>query len=306
MKSRPYRDVPWALSVRDLVLFEAIAREGSISAAARALGVPRGRASRHLQELEALVGVTLLERTTRTQRLTAEGALVLDGAREVLEALDGTFGELQARRREPRGVLRVSAPQLLGQVIMGRVSALLLARHPGLELEVELSNRREPLLGSRFDVALTVGPLPDDGDHGVVASRVGSARLRVYTSPTSSAPRPERPEDLERTPTLTLRQRTFRFVRPADGEAVTVRPARARLQTSDAVVLCELVERGVGAGVLPELAARTRDALEPALPGWEVEPAPIWALYLSGSRRAPRVRALIDAAREVLGDQAQA
>ena len=107
--------------------------------------------------LEADLGVRLFDRSTRALRLTPEGVLLLDRARGMLADIEETRRTLSDRSAAAEGVLRVSAPVLLGQTVLGAVVARILCAYPHLRLEIVLSDRRVDLIEDGFDAAIRVG-----------------------------------------------------------------------------------------------------------------------------------------------------
>lgn len=138
--------------------FSAIAAEGSFAAAARRLGMPKSTISKRIQDLEAALGVKLMERTTRRLSLTAEGALVLARAERIL----ADAGELARALSDPddvavRGHLRLAVPLLFGQAFIGQIVAASRKLYPDLTLEVVLTDSQPDLIEEGFDAAIRVG-----------------------------------------------------------------------------------------------------------------------------------------------------
>lgn len=149
------------IDLEALADFEAAVREGGVSAAARARGQPKQSVSRRLMALEEALGVRLFDRSTRALRLTADGALLHERAGRILADVEDTRRALMDRATDVEGPLRISAPVLLGQTVLGAVAARFVAAHPKVQLDLVLSDRRVDLIEEGFDAAIRVGPVDE-------------------------------------------------------------------------------------------------------------------------------------------------
>ena len=165
----------------DLLLFARVADAGSFSRAAVAAGLPKSTLSRRIAALEAQLGERLLLRTTRRLAVTDFGHGVLEHARQIAADVEAAAALAQHRQAEPSGRLRVSMPSDFGNVVLGQRLADFIARHPTIELELDLSPRRVDLVGENFDVALRMGDLPDD-------ATLAARRLAVFSHGLYAAP----------------------------------------------------------------------------------------------------------------------
>lgn len=169
-------------------MFAQVVDAGSLSSAAQALGRSVSAVSHALAALEAALGQRLLHRSTRRQHLTEAGALYLGHARGLLaaqRAAQDALAELGGGRA--RGTLRVSMPALVGERLLARHLPAFLERHPGLRVEVELSDALSPILAGGFDLAIRVGAQPDATQR---ARRLGAIPVRLVASPSLLASRP--------------------------------------------------------------------------------------------------------------------
>ncbi len=160
--------------------FREVARRGSFSAAARALDLSPASVSKYVAELEARFGVRLFHRTTRKVSLTDAGELLYERSGPVLELIQMTASELQERATHPSGRLTVTAPHALAHAGLPRLLGAYLTRYPKVSLNLSLSNRAPALVEDGVDLALRVGPIPNQNvivrrlvqlDRVVVASR---------------------------------------------------------------------------------------------------------------------------------------
>jgi len=280
------------LRTDDLRLFLRCVSEGSLSAAARAAGIPQAAASRHLQRLESAVGAPVLHRTTRALRPTAQGERLLGLAQAMLAELDALERDLDEGRAEPGGEVHVSAPVLLGQSLGGALAESLAQRHPALRLHLTLTNERVDLLRDGVDVALRVGALPDAS---LVAARLFTARVGAYTA-RRGAEAPRTPDALPSLRWIGLRRdRTLRAEGP-DGARWSGAVALS-FTSDDRAVLVDAALRGLGAALLPTFLGDAQEGLVRLLPAWHFGAVPLHAVWLPEARHDPRVRAVVDACR---------
>ncbi|OJT97628.1 MAG: LysR family transcriptional regulator [Alphaproteobacteria bacterium 65-7] len=159
---------------------------GSLSAAARDIGMSPAMAAKHLNALETRLGVTLVNRTTRRLSLTEAGEIYLDKAEAILADLREAEAEVSARTRKVEGLLRVSAPAAFGALHLGEIIAAFHRQYPAVTVEVGLSDRYVDLLEERWDTAIRIGKLADSG---LVARKLADVRLNICASPAYLAAR---------------------------------------------------------------------------------------------------------------------
>ena len=294
--------------LNDVLVFTRVADLGSFTAAAQRLSLPKSSVSARVARLEARLGARLLERSTRTVRLTAVGARYHEHARRVILELEQAAAAVEQFRSEPSGTLRVSASVVMGQVLLRPVLTEFLRLHPTVQMVVELSNRRVDLLEEGFDLAVRAGTLPDSA---LVARRLGRAGARLYASPAYLKRRgiPRRPADLpdhdllEGSPTLSSAGWTLRHDR---GDAIEQVVARLRLVANDAVVLQAAALEGLGIVSLPTFAVQDDVAagrLKPVLPDWSTRHLDIHAVFPSHKSLSPALRAFVDLTALRLGER---
>jgi DNA-binding transcriptional LysR family regulator len=265
-------------------------------AAARALGVPRSTVSLKVAQLEDHLGVRLLERTTRTVRLTEAGTAYYRQVSPALEALgdaEQTVTDLQA---QPSGRLRITAPIESGQLLLGSVVAEYMRLYPDVRVDVDITNRRVDLIEEGFDLALRAGPMPDSS---LIARKLGPPqRARLYASPAYLRKHraPRRPEDLERHRLLAISTNplTWTFHRRRGLVAVKVRP---HVSSNSLFILRDLAAAGHGITRLPELMGADplrSGALRTILDEFSPPPESLSAVYPSARNLSPKVRAFLE------------
>lgn len=168
---------------------------GSLSSAARDMGMSPAMAAKHLNALEARLGVTLVNRTTRRLSLTEAGQIYLDKAEAILADLREAEAEVSARTRKAEGLLRVSAPAAFGALHLGDIIAAFHRQYPAVTVEVGLSDRYVDLMEERWDMAIRIGKMADSS---LVARKLADVRLNICASPAYLATRgtPRTPADL--------------------------------------------------------------------------------------------------------------
>jgi len=149
------------MQISDVEVFSAIAESGSLSAAARRLGLSPMTVSRRLATLEGELGVRLFHRTTRSVSLTAEGETFLPFATTLLEASEGARVSLKSNAGTASGVLKVTAPSVFGQSVIMPLIPDLLAEHAALRVDLTLSDSFVDIVGLGIDVAIRIATLRD-------------------------------------------------------------------------------------------------------------------------------------------------
>lgn len=163
-----------------LQVFGRVAALGSLSAAARALGMSQSMATKHLAALEARLGVKLVHRTTRRVTLTEAGQRYLESAERILEELERADAVAAAERVEVSGVLRVNAPVSFSVRVLAPLLPAFLARHPALRIDLGLNDRTVNLIDEGWDVAIRIGRLRE-GD--LIARKLAPCRIAVVAAP---------------------------------------------------------------------------------------------------------------------------
>lgn len=184
--------------IDELRVFTAILDAGSLAAAARQLRRSPPAVTRTLAALEERAGVRLIQRTTRQLSATEAGRRLASRAREFLASYAQALSQVSKRGEAPlQGLLRVTAPVPFGTWHVTPLVASFLDAHPGIRIELVLSNANVDLVKERFDVAVRIGPLSDSR---LVARRVGQVRRVLCASPDYLARRgrPRTPTDLRK------------------------------------------------------------------------------------------------------------
>jgi len=278
-------------------LFSSVAELGSFTKAAEREGMTAGAASKQITALETRLQARLLERTTRSVRLTDAGRALLDRIMPWLAEYD-TFEEGVAEARlAPAGLIRISAPVDFGAHQLMEPIAGFMAQWPAVEVRLSLGDRMVDLVNEGFDLAVRIGNLPDSA---LVAKKLAPACMAVIASPAyiAASGMPEHPTDLSKHDVIIDRNKPapqlLRFSREDETAEVRV---KGRLVLNGASASVEAVASGVGIACTPMYAAK--GALEegrviPLLDGWEPEHRHLWAVFPSNRYMTHRVRLLAD------------
>lgn len=281
--------------------FVRVVELGSFSAAATELRRKQSTLSKWVQALEDEMGTTLLERTTRSQRLTEAGQCLLDGARELLERYDETTSRVQMRSPDVRGRLRVSAPVVFGTRHLIPHIASFAAAHPDLEVDLVLDDRYVNLVDDNFDVAIRVGR-PEDSSFRARTLLRSSRWLVASPAYLSTSGEPAGVEGVCDHPALLHSGldsgAVWTFEREGETKRATV---RGRLAANNSEALRQYAIAGLGVALLaPWLVASdcAQGTLVRLLADWTPAPAPVQAVMPPGRFTPPRVRRLLDHLRD--------
>src|SRR5438874_4180934 len=169
-----------ANSLQEMAVFSRVVAAGSLSAAARELGLSPALVSRRLAGLESRLGVRLVNRTTRSLHLTVEGARYYDVCTRVLAEIEEADAEVSAGRVEPQGALKVALPASFGHQHVAPLVPKFAAQYPKLQLAFSLSDRTVDVMAEGFDVAVCIAELHDSS---LAARRLAPNRRVVCASP---------------------------------------------------------------------------------------------------------------------------
>jgi DNA-binding transcriptional LysR family regulator len=169
-----------AQRVPAILSFVQTADRGSFAAAARTLGISAAAVSKNVARLEGALGVRLLNRTTRSQRLTHEGEAFLERARVAIDALDAAVDVVAAQRAEPAGRVRLSCANSFGRTYLLPLLPGLRERHPALMLEIDFDDQQVDLIAEGYDIGLRGGQIADSS---LVSRPVATLHTVLVASP---------------------------------------------------------------------------------------------------------------------------
>lgn len=280
-----------------MAVLVAVVEAGSLSAAARRLGMPLATVSRRVLEMEHHLGTRLLNRSSRRLTVTDSGRAYVAACRRILDELEEAEREAGGESRSAKGHLSLTAPLVFGRLHALPVVIEFLRDYPEIDLRLNLNDQLLNFLEDRVDLAVRIGVLPPSR---LVASRLGATRHVVCASPAylAARARPQRPEDLAEHDCVTFenlaspRGWTFK-----SGKGERQVPIRSRLSVTTAEAAIDAAVAGVG--LTRVLSYMIEDACRSGrlvLALEDFEPAP-WPVHLvhGGQKPLPlKLRAFLD------------
>ena len=278
----------------------AVIDHGGFSAAARRLSVSVSHVSRLVSDLEERLGVRLLQRTTRSVTPTEAGRTLHVRARDLVAALDELTTEVANQSTELSGSIRVAAGGAYGERFVAPALTRFALEHPGVRIELLMSDRRIDLVSDGVDFAVRHGVLSDSS---LIARRVGSRRMRLAAAPDylAGAPPLESFDDLGRHSCLASPDIPWRL-RALDGERL-FRPSHGRFVSNNGPALVDAALAGLGVIWLADFYVRDAIAdgrLVRVLPNTEIEAIATWIVQPTRHHVPRRVQALMDYLLDVL------
>lgn len=283
----------------DMAFFVTLAQSRNLSAAAQDLGVSTGAVSRRLSALEARLGIRLMNRTTRRMQLTEEGELYQEEGRRLLAEVDELEQRVAGRRAQPQGLLRVNAGFGFGRHFIGPAVASFIQRHPGVEVQLQLTDRPLQLHEDGIDVCIRFGEVPDAR---VTSRQLASNRRLLVASPRylQQHGAPQHPQELRKHRCIFIRERDevhgVWAMRDAQGHALAVKLGVAAT-TNDGEVALDWALQGLGILQRSEwhVAPYLRSGrLQTVLPGWQMPGADIHAVYPARKNLSAKVVAFVE------------
>lgn len=285
--------------VMGMEVFAKVAALGSLSGAARALGMSQTMATKHVGALEERLGVKLLHRTTRKVTLSEPGRRYLESVERILSELAEADAIATAERVEVTGTLRVNAPVSFGlREIVPRLTELA-EQHPGLTIDLGLSDRAVDLVEEGWDVAVRIGKIEDES---LIARKLAPCRLLVAASPGYLKKRgtPVKVTDLAAHDclgyTLSTSIGTNRWQFGAEGSVNVSVTGSLHANNGDALVAAALADHGIiyQPTFLVGDDVRAGRLISLSLDHPPIELPGVFAIYASNRRPPAKVRAFID------------
>ena len=284
----------------------AVVEAGTMTRAAEALGLTQSGVGRAIQRLENRVGVRLLDRTTRTLRLTDEGRRFWERVGPHLDGIEEAALEAAGSAQTVRGRLRVNVDPFFSRLVLSRELLRFLALHRELRLELIMRDQIGDLVADGFDMALRFGDPPVAG---FTARKLLETRILTVAAPAYLAAygRPAHPRDLRDHACIDyqdpLTGRPFAWEFRRGDEVVPVRQP-ARLMVSDVETMIGACCEGAGIAQVMQLGSRNFVAsgrLVEIFPDWPDETFPLYAIYPSRQHRAAKVRAFTEWCLQLVG-----
>lgn len=278
--------------------FARVVSAGSYAEAARRLGVTRSAVSKAVTELEQLLGVRLLDRTTRRVSPTEAGRAYYERVVAILTDVEATESAVSRLHDEPKGLLRVNAPMSFGTIKLGPLIADFMERYPDLQIQLVLTDEQVDPVQEGLDVTLRIAELEPSS---LIARKLTDIERVVCASPGyfRKHGKPKTPADLRQHECLTYgflsTGNQWKFT-GSDGTDHWIAP-KWSLCVNNAEVLRDAAVKGRGIAVLPVFLAEQElksGALVTALDGYKTPQLTLYAIYAPTRHLSVKVRLFID------------
>lgn len=293
-------------------IFTQVVGAGSFRLAAAKLGIPKSNVSRKVAELEAHLGSRLLQRTTRSLSLTDAGQAFMAQAENAIFYMQAAEQAVSAIQTQPRGRIRISAPNLLAHTLLPPILSDFMDAYPQVELLMQLTNRHVDLISERIDVAIRVGSLEDSS---LVATTIGKASMVLVASPAYLQKNgiPQHPTELPDHPCLVFSvqeaasQTVWQLGKGRTACEVVLKNRPLICDDMNVIMQMALLSRGIARLPKPFVAAEcAQHRLQEILPDWAKDAAPLQLVYPNAKHLLPATRAFIDFVKPRLKVDAQA
>jgi len=282
--------------------FLATAEEGSLSAAARALGLTQPTLSRQVAALEEDLGITLFERIGRSLSLTQSGQDLLGHFRSMGEAANRISLASSGRAQAVEGRVTITATDLMATYHLPPVVKKLRREAPGIEIEVNTSNDLRDLLRREADIAIRhVRPEQPD----LIAKLITEASAHFYAAPDflDAAGRPQNANELAKLDVIGVDHRADRLVTELNARGVPLSRLNVKATTASGTVLLEFVKQGLGVSVLPDEIGGASPQLEKVLPDFDPILFPVWLVTHRELHTSRRIRIVFDSLAQELASR---
>lgn len=273
--------------------FHAVAAADGFGRASRATGRPKATLSRRVRDLEESLGLRLIERGSRSLRLTDEGRALFERTRGLLREIEEVGQQLAGGGARPQGLLRISAPALFSNTLGAEVAARFCQRYPEVRLEWIGEDRQVDLVEDSYDVAIRVNPHPETDLVGRCFAR---DEMLLVAAPTLPLPQAQEGEPEPRVPAVAMAglNDTTPWRIAVDGRDIALVPDY-RLRLSSLLMVRDAVLASAGVAQLPRSIIRKPLEMGQlvawgALPNRTVE---LWALHSSRRLVSPKVAAFM-------------
>jgi LysR family transcriptional regulator for bpeEF and oprC len=288
-------------------VFVRVVETGAMTRAADSLGLPKATATTLIQQLEAALGVKLLNRTTRSVSVTTDGAAYYPRCVAILAQVKDTEESLAQRHAMPGGGLRVEVPTLMARLVIVPALSSFFARYPDIDLQLGCSERRSDLIEEGIDCAVWSGELEDST---LIARRVGLLYFGTCASPAYLAVHgvPHHPDQLPQHRCINhfspRTGKTFDWVFAKNGERIQS-ALRGPVALDDENSYVAAAESGLGIAQIPAFVlkeAMERGSLDLVLGDWVPEPVPLNVVYPQNRHLSSKIRVFVDWVAELFSE----
>jgi DNA-binding transcriptional LysR family regulator len=286
-------------NLNEILVFMAVADEGSFIGGGNALGLTRSAAGKAITRLEDRLGVRLLNRTTRALSLTDEGRVFYERSQQILTAVDDAESSVMQGPGRPRGVLRITMPDAYGRLVILPLLQRYMQAWPDLQVDASFTDRATDIVEEGFDLAIRIGDAPPDTR--LVARTISQCRTVLCAAPAYIAAHGalNSVDDLAQHQCLIFTNRNRRYAwrfLGSDGSWVKAH-TRSRMRVDSGEAIRDAAVAGLGIAYLPRFLVDNHLAggrLVQVLPALKLEQLNLVAIYPSRRLLEPRVRQFID------------
>lgn len=290
------------MDLNEVAIFIKVVQTGSFSGAAKQLQMPKSTVSMKISNLERTLKTTLIHRTTRKLNITPEGEAFYKRSLAGIEAIYSAEEELSSLKGEPQGLLRITAPNDMGNSVLPQIVADYSKKYPKVTVEVILTDRTVDLLAEKVDLAIRAGNLKDST---LIAKRLGSAYFAAYASPKyiKQFGAPEHPRDLSKHRVLhfaPLGINEWRLIGPKGTLDI---PVKSSMILNSLLMIRAMAVIGEGVSLIPTYYGDVEvkaGKLVKVLPEWRSPLTPVHFVYPSQKFVKPKLKAFIEMATEPL------
>ena len=277
--------------------FAGVVQAGSFAGAATKLGISNALVSKYVKELEADLGATLLLRTTRKVSVTEIGRGYFERCVRILDDLEDADAIVASLHGEPRGTLRINGPMSFGVLHLGSVVNAFMARHPQIEVELDLTDRMIDVVEDGYDLVVRIDVLEDSS---LIARRIAPIRRVLCAAPSYIDRRgvPGHPSELTEHDTVQFgdvgQSTTWRLIGPDGEHKVRIKGA---FRSNNGDVVCAAAVDGLGVALLPTFigcAALEAGKLIHILADYAAPELAVHVLYAPQRALSAKIRLFID------------
>jgi DNA-binding transcriptional LysR family regulator len=285
-----------------IAIFVKVVQAGSFSQAARILRIPNSTVSAKVSALEKKLGVTLLQRTTRKLRVTQAGEAYFGRCVQALEHLQAAENEIATAKRNPQGLLRITASVAVGHSLLPALIPSFLKEYPEIEIELLINNRVLNLVAEGVDLAIRTGKLEDSG---LIARKFVPGHFALWATPSylQKYSTPARPEELSKHECLTSSRSRGKPLELSNGKETATIPVFGRVAADDLETVKRFTVLGQGIGLLPNLICEEevrQGKIVNVLPQWRGRSAALYFVYPAQRFVSPKVHAFISVAEQIV------
>lgn len=279
--------------IEDIRVFVKVVQSGGFSAAAKALDMPTSTVSRTVMRLEEESGTKLLLRTTRSLNPTPAGRLFYENCLDAVQTLEDARGLLNGNDSLAEGLVRITAPEDIGEFIVSSAVGALMRSHPGLLFELEYSDKVVDLVNEGFDLAIRVGKLKPSR---LTVKRVGRVSLILVASPSylEANGTPQSPDDISKHCCISLNSPTLKkhweLKGPEGSQSIAIQP---KVLSNQMTGLISIALQGAGLAFVPGFLCQNHlktGRLIRVLSDWSGEEYPVSIVSTQGKSKAVRLK----------------